>query len=123
MLRVDFQPLGFATGSVDPVLRGSRVYDRKNHTYVFTMDLKAFWTIYELPFESLPEPARRYITIRAARLYNQRHFGENAIQQYTERDEMKARQQLNRHCGVESQRSLKQSFSIYDITENRNHAT
>lgn len=48
------------------VMRGNRLYDRKNHTYQFsnnvTVDLIVF-----LDFEELPPSARDYISLRASR--------------------------------------------------------
>ena len=44
--------------SLDPrdvVLRGQRLYDRANHTYLFTETIYATITLL-LPFEELPEP-------------------------------------------------------------------
>lgn len=87
-LKVDVARYYF--GDTDPVLRGSRVYDRKNHTYVFTDDLKAK-VVFGFLFEELPESARAYITIRTARLYQQESFGAETLNAYKERDEMIAR--------------------------------
>jgi len=53
---------------IDPVQRGTRMYDMKNHTYVFTQDLlvDVQWIF---PYEELPESAREYIAVRAARIF------------------------------------------------------
>lgn len=59
---------------VDTVLRGSRVYDRKNHTYSFTQDIKADVT-FLLSWDELPQAARAYIATRAARVFQTRVLG------------------------------------------------
>ena len=47
---------------IDIVQRGSTLYDRKNHTDVFTQDLDVTIT-FELTFEELPQQFRSYITV------------------------------------------------------------
>ena len=74
----------------DVCVRGIRLYDRDNHTYVFdrpvTVDM-----VLVLPFEELPQAARHYITIRAARVYQQRVVGSETLGNFTEKDEARAR--------------------------------
>lgn len=69
VVRVDVD--GSYYPDVDVVLRGTKLYDKKNHTYTFTQDLKGE-IIYLLSFEELPEPARYYITVRASRIFQDR---------------------------------------------------
>lgn len=75
--------------SLDLVQRGLRLYDRVNHTYAFTtsvtVDLVAF-----LPFEELPEAARNYITLRAARRFQQNTVGSAELSGFGETDELRA---------------------------------
>jgi len=73
----------------DLVLRGTTLYDRKNRTSVFTGTIKAT-VVYLLDFESLPEPARRLITIRAARVFQDRLVGSPQQNAFTLRDEQMA---------------------------------
>jgi hypothetical protein len=79
--------------TADVVLRGRTVYDRENHTKVFTKPLKAE-VVYLLEWEELPEAARRYIMIRAARSYHDRYVGSDTIHRFTENDEMTAAARL-----------------------------
>jgi hypothetical protein len=58
----------------DVVQRGQRLYDRDNHTFTFTKPIKVELTV-GLSFEDLPETARRYIALRAARLFQNRIEG------------------------------------------------
>lgn len=75
---------------VDAVVRGSRLYDRENHTYVFEKGITATVTLL-LPFEQLPEAARTYIALRAARKFQQGAVGSQILSGYTEADEVEAR--------------------------------
>lgn len=55
-----------ADSSVNPVVRGNKLYDLKNHTDVFTKDLKAK-IIYELDFEDLTYWIQNFIVALAIR--------------------------------------------------------
>lgn len=79
--------------AVHPVVRGNRLYDLHNHTYTFDGPIQAS-IIWFLPFEELPPAARTFITIRAARQFAQRIMSQPDVQ-YTERDEVEARDLLN----------------------------
>lgn len=60
---------------VDVVKRGSRLYNRETHSYTFTDPIKVELTL-GLTFEELPETARRYIALRAARIFADRIDGQ-----------------------------------------------
>jgi hypothetical protein len=85
-LSCDFQ----RTHTHDPVLRGTQVYDRKNHTYSFPENLKAT-IVFGLPFEQLPQSGRTYVAYRAARKFQDTELGSDALHQYNEADEYRAR--------------------------------
>jgi hypothetical protein len=75
---------------VDPIVRGQRLYDRLNHTYTFTRTLYGKLTLL-LPFDQLPDAARQYITIAAARRFQDKMVGADELHQYTLRDEIDAK--------------------------------
>lgn len=72
------------------VQRGMRLYDKEEHSYKFKRTLYAD-VIMLLPFEELPEAARRYITIRAARVFQQRVVGSDTLHKFNQWDELHAR--------------------------------
>ena len=84
VVRVDMD-----SSKYDLVLRGSTLYDRKGRTSSFTETLKAT-VVYLLNFEELPEAAKRFVTIRSARLFQDRLIGEPNHHAYTSRDEQVA---------------------------------
>jgi hypothetical protein len=54
-----------------------------------------------LPFEDLPEPARQYIGIRAARMFQDRRIGSETRNGFNERDEVRALVSLeNAEAGI-----------------------
>ncbi|MDX0801742.1 phage tail protein [Sinorhizobium medicae] len=71
------------------VQRGLLLYDLTNKTSQFeapvTVDL-----IQGLEFEELPSSARVYITVRAARKYQDRYFGDDSAHSYSKQDEVEA---------------------------------
>ena len=81
---------------VDVAIRGNRLYDRINHTYEFEKSIKCNIVLL-LPFEDLPQAARHYVTIRAARVFQQRVVGSQVLGTFTEKDEMRARMALRRY--------------------------
>lgn len=73
----------------DLVQRGNRLYDRKNHT--FNVGRTVYVEIVLLlPFDQLPEAARSYIVMRAARQFQERMVGSEVIWQFNSRDELRA---------------------------------
>lgn len=80
---------------IDVAMRGNRLYDRINHTYEFEKELKCNIVLL-LPFEEMPQAARHYVTIRAARTFQQRVVGSQVLGAFTEKDEMRARLALRR---------------------------
>lgn len=72
--------------TIDVVMRGSKLYDRANRTYIFTDTVKVDIT-YLLPFEDLPQTARTYIAIRAARRYQKNFLGSDTLHALSQEDE------------------------------------
>lgn len=93
MIEVDVSPY---TSDVDVAIRGNRLYDRKNKTYQFSQDIKADLTIL-LEFNELPQAARHYITIRSARVFQQRVVGSQLLGAYTDQDEARALRAMRRY--------------------------
>jgi hypothetical protein len=78
------------------VVRGTRVYDRNQHTYLISETVTANEVVSNLPWEELPHAAQQYVVIRAARIYSDRYLNSNAIYVYTAQDEQYARSMLIR---------------------------
>ena len=91
VLRVDAQTHDHP--SIDPIQRGLKLYDRKNNTFIFDEDLKCT-VVYFRSFDELPEQARSYMTIKAARIFVDRFVSDQSLRTYTEGDEIRARSVL-----------------------------
>jgi hypothetical protein len=75
--------------SLDLVQRGQRLYDRDNHTYTFTKSVTVEMVML-LDFEEIPEAARNYITLRAARRFQQNTVGSTELAGFQQVDEARA---------------------------------
>lgn len=77
--------------SVDVVCRGSKLYDRIEHRYTFpdhaTLSCRI---VFGLEWAELPEHARRYILIAAARAFQERELGSETVHKFTADDEANA---------------------------------
>lgn len=101
----------------DVVQRGSKMYDRANHTYLFTEPLE-FDLILFLDFEELPEAARHYITIRASRVFQRRVLGSEAVEAFTQDEEAHALSALHEAEGDTGDANvLSGSYSVATILE------
>lgn len=74
----------------------------------------AMTVVSELGFDSVPEVARRFITIRAARIFADRFVGSEAIREFTERDEAEAKAQLDFDYGIKKEGAKAVKDAQYD---------
>lgn len=109
VVRVDLEPKH--TGSYDLVQRGSYLYDRKGQTSSFGSSVKAT-VVYMLSWDELPEPARRLITTRGARVFQARMVGSGDHYSFTLQDEMQAMAILKEFEGDTAGHSI---FGHYDV--------
>lgn len=75
--------------NLDVVERGRKLYDRIGNKYTFDQDIEVDMVVL-LSFSELPEVARRYITLRAARTYQQRILGNDTLSRMLAMDEQQA---------------------------------
>lgn len=71
------------------VQRGDRLYDTASATYNVGKSVEVNLKLL-LDFEDLPQPARRYVEVRAARTYQKRVLGSPEIDAFTRDDENRA---------------------------------
>ena len=93
-----------------------RLYDKEKNTYEFEAPLnEEAVVVYLFEFLGVPEAAKRYITIRAARLFQDRMVGSTAHHQFTQRDEFKALLDLKEYEGTTASPSIFDSIGTYNI--------
>ena len=79
--------------SVDYVWREGKLYDRENNTFTITSSVKVN-IVRGLDFEDMPEAARQYIHVRAARSFQDKQLGATDLHGYQATDEMRSRVEL-----------------------------
>lgn len=117
-LRVD--TAGTDRTSKDFVQRGRFLWDRVNHTYDITESV-LLNLVLGLDFEELPESARRYITVRAARIFQERMLGTPTISSFNQQDEGMARAMLmSEDLEASDHNMLTDSYSTQYTLQRRN---
>jgi hypothetical protein len=71
------------------VQRGNKMYDKVNHTFNIGKALKLNVVVL-LAFDQLPEVARRFITVKASRLFQERVVGSDTLSTMNRADEEQA---------------------------------
>ena len=108
VLQVDHE----GTDDIDLVQRGTSLFDRKNNTDVFSEEIKVT-VVKELPWDSLPEQARRYITLRATRYLQSRIVGSRELEALILRDEFAAKANLETSDNRNADRTIFDNYDTY----------
>lgn len=97
--KVEIEPKRYAGMELimRPTINGqNQIYDRRNQTYQLTtisnlvVDRITYW----LDWTQLPQSARKFITIRAARVFADRWVGAETVHQFTQQDELDAKRAM-----------------------------
>lgn len=113
-LKVDLDPEIYTDS--DPVQRGLKLYDRKNHRDTWTKDLKAIIT-FELEFEELPEQFRHYIAVKSARIFAARFLGSREIEGFALRDEIEAKARAIESDSENADRTIFDNYSVLRVVD------
>lgn len=101
--------------SVDVVQRGTRLYNRGDHTYQFTKAVKVM-LVTALDFEELPQVARQYIALMAARSFKEKW--EHADPSAPTAEEAEALRNLEEAEGITGDHNmLTDSWSVAQIID------
>jgi hypothetical protein len=90
VLRVELNPYLHSKTDFDIVQRDNILFNLVTNTSTFTEDLKDVKVVYLLDFSEIPEQAKRYITIRSARVFHDRTLGANTLHKFSVADEEKS---------------------------------
>jgi len=91
--RMDMDPAYY---NYDITIRGNRLYERKNNTYVFVEPITVTRVLL-MDYDEMPEVARRYVFIRAARIFQDRVVGSERLHAFTQADEIAALARMSEH--------------------------
>lgn len=106
---IDIEPLD-ADGK-KYVQRGGRLYNKTDHTFTISKEVKAT-IVYVLGWEDLPQAARHYFMIRAARRFQDRVVGSDKHHSFNQQDEFQALVALR---AAESRSGDFTIFDNYDV--------
>ena len=102
----------------DIVERGNFLYDRtKNSPYFDAGSSVKVDQIILLQFEDLPEPARRYITIRASRIFHDRVVGSGELHKFYQEDEFQAWTTLLEYEGDVADYNIFDNYDVYRVVD------
>lgn len=106
-----------ATGRpLDLVQRGTRMYDKANHTFNIAKTVELDIVV-GLDFEELPEVAKRYITIKAGRTFQDRVVGSSTLHGFQEADEARAYYELKETEGDTSDFNILNSYDVFAVID------
>ena len=77
------------SNKTDVVERAGYLYDREKNTNLFTGAVTVDYVTF-LPFNSIPESARRYIAIKSSRIFHDRVVGSGELHAFFQQDELQA---------------------------------
>lgn len=85
--------------------RNAKVWDQVNHTFIWDVAL-TFDIVWLFPFTELPQTARHYITMKAARKFQARILGSSSLGRFTDRDEADAESIFKDAEGLEADHNI-----------------
>lgn len=104
------------------VQRAGFMWDRQNNTFVLSSAVKADIVRY-FPFEDIPESARYYIAVRAARIFQKRQMGDDSLEVFTEKEESDAKADMEDAAGDSANRNVLHEAELLGMVRGgRDHA-
>ena len=119
IMRVDLNPDKYSVTEYDVIKQGSFLFNKKGNTFVFDKALDAVVTLY-IDFTDLPENARRYITLRAGRIFQDRTIGGNTLHRFSATDEANALAILKQEETQTGNHSIFNNYDTYSIISRGN---
>jgi hypothetical protein len=100
----------------DIIMRGKKLYNRRTHSFNIGKTVEVN-IVFLLEFEDLPEAARRYITLRGARIFQDRTVGSAELHGFQQNDEMMALVELKDSDADVSDYSIFDDYSTYSVID------
>lgn len=100
--------------TISAVQRGTRLWDQTNNTFAWSQSVRVNIVRF-LPFSDIPEVARHYIAVRAARMFQDRRIGSESRNGFNERDETRARVAIENENSEAGGASMGSSYAVSRI--------
>ena len=111
VVRVELDPNLVPKADYDLVQRDGFLFNMAKNTDIFDRNFEDVTQVLLLAFNEIPEQAKRYITIRSARVFHDRTLGANTLHKFSQEDE---RQALSILRSAEANTG---DYSIFDTPE------
>ena len=115
MVDVDFPD----NEGLDITMRGAKMYNRKTNSLQFDAPVEKVRLIRILEWDDLPQAARHYISIRAARIFQDRTVGSDKHHTFTQQDEIIALSNLKKYEGETADHSIFDNYDVYRVIDRR----
>ena len=104
----------------DIVERARKLYDREKNTHQFTIGetVKIDQVIF-LPFDDLPEAARRYIAVKSARIFHDRVVGSGELHRFFQEDEIQAWSELLQYESDTGDYTIFDDYDVYRVLDRK----
>ncbi len=90
VVRVELDPNLVSKADYDLVQRDGFLFNMAKNTDIFDRNFEDVTQVLLLNFNEIPEQAKRYITIRSARVFHDRTLGANTLHKFSQEDEKQA---------------------------------
>lgn len=107
----DVARLDITNKTDDIIARSGKLYNLTDKTYVFTDKVEAT-IVYYMAFTELPDVARKFITVRAARIFSDRMINSETLHRMTAKDEQTALVDLKEYEGDTADYNMMDSYSV-----------
>lgn len=106
----------------DLVQRGLKMYDRKNHTFNIGKNV-GLDVVVQLEFTDVPEVAKRYMVLRATRIFQDRVVGSATLHGFHERDENRALMELREFDKSADDDNIFDNYDTFSIIDRQGRRT
>lgn len=117
VLRIDMAER--RTSELDVVARGNKLYNRATNSFYFDPSISSVKmnAVVLLSFDDLPEAARRYVTVRSARIFQDRVVGSETLHAFHQRDELMALVELKDADSEVNDHSIFDNYSVASVLD------
>ena len=107
-------------GGVDVTVRQGKLYNKEDHTFLFTETSYEVEIIWEFDYADTPQYIRQYIATRAARVFADRMQGDETGARLSADDEQHALKVAKRHDARNADRTVFEDSTLYRMKQRRN---
>ena len=104
------------------VQRGLKMYDRTNHTFNVGTDA-SLDVVVQLVFSDVPEVAKRYIVLRATRIFQDRVVGSDTLHSFQQEDENRAFIELRDFDKAADDHNIFDNYDTFSIIDRQGRRT